>query len=99
MGMFSEIHWLIIAVVVFLLFGNRLPSVMRSLGSGISEFKKGMNDLHDEMRKGPDEGRERLPAATHGGEVPPVDMSPTESGTEVRGMNATLPRCILRRPR
>ncbi len=32
----------IFAVVVLLLFGHRLPSVMRSLGSGIVEFKKGV---------------------------------------------------------
>ena len=30
----------IVAMVVLLLFGNRLPSVMRSLGEGITEFKK-----------------------------------------------------------
>lgn len=33
---------LILGLVVLLLFGNRLPSVMRSLGEGITEFKKGM---------------------------------------------------------
>lgn len=33
---------LIVAMVVLLLFGNRLPSVMRSLGEGITEFKKGI---------------------------------------------------------
>jgi sec-independent protein translocase protein TatA len=34
---------IILGMVVLLLFGNRLPSVMRSLGEGITEFKKGMN--------------------------------------------------------
>lgn len=33
---------LILGLVVLLLFGNRLPSVMRSLGEGITEFKKGI---------------------------------------------------------
>lgn len=33
---------IIVAMVVLLLFGNRLPSVMRSLGEGITEFKKGI---------------------------------------------------------
>ena len=33
---------LIVGMVVLLLFGNRLPSVMRSLGEGITEFKKGI---------------------------------------------------------
>lgn len=32
----------VLAFVVLLLFGNRLPSVMRSLGQGITEFKKGI---------------------------------------------------------
>ena len=33
---------LIIGIIVLLLFGNRLPSVMRSLGQGVTEFKKGL---------------------------------------------------------
>lgn len=33
---------LIVAMIMLLLFGNRLPSVMRSLGVGITEFKKGI---------------------------------------------------------
>ena len=32
----------VLALVVLLLFGNRLPSVMRSLGQGITEFKRGI---------------------------------------------------------
>ncbi len=28
--------------IVLLLFGNRLPSVMRSLGQGVTEFKRGI---------------------------------------------------------
>ncbi|MCL4192001.1 MAG: twin-arginine translocase TatA/TatE family subunit [Thermoguttaceae bacterium] len=36
---------MIVGVIALLLFGNRLPSVMRSLGSGISEFKRGLNDV------------------------------------------------------
>lgn len=35
---------IIFAVIVLLLFGSRLPSVMRSLGSSITEFKKGVKD-------------------------------------------------------
>ena len=45
----------IIAFVIFLLFGNRLPSVMRSLGQGIVEFKKGMSEIKDESAKNPSE--------------------------------------------
>jgi sec-independent protein translocase protein TatA len=48
MGGLSPFHWLVIGLIVFLLFGNRLPSVMRSLGQGIVEFKKGMSEIKDE---------------------------------------------------
>jgi sec-independent protein translocase protein TatA len=34
----------ILATVALLLFGKRLPSVMKSLGQGIKEFKKGIID-------------------------------------------------------
>lgn len=33
---------LVVCLVMLLMFGNRLPSVMRSLGVGITEFKKGI---------------------------------------------------------
>ncbi len=49
---------LIVCVVALLLFGNRLPSVMRSLGSGISEFKKGMNEIQNDFRRSMEEKRE-----------------------------------------
>ena len=35
----------IIAGIVLLLFGKRLPGVMRSLGQSIVEFKKGVKDI------------------------------------------------------
>jgi sec-independent protein translocase protein TatA len=39
---------LVIAGIVLLLFGNRLPSVMRSLGRSVVEFKKGTQEIADE---------------------------------------------------
>ena len=42
---------LIVTFVILILFGNRLPSVMRSLGQGITEFKKGVNSGVDEVAK------------------------------------------------
>ena len=35
-------QFVIVLLVILVLFGNRLPSVMRSLGEGITEFKKGI---------------------------------------------------------
>jgi sec-independent protein translocase protein TatA len=40
---------LIIGAIAILLFGNRLPSVMRSLGKSVVEFKKGMKDIQDQV--------------------------------------------------
>ncbi len=45
----SPLSMLIILVVVLLLFGNRLPQLMRSLGRSVVEFKKGVNDTDDEQ--------------------------------------------------
>jgi sec-independent protein translocase protein TatA len=43
MGEFSPIHWLIVLAVIVLLFGGRrIPEVMRGLGEGIRSFKDGM---------------------------------------------------------
>jgi sec-independent protein translocase protein TatA len=38
---------LIIALVALLIFGNRLPGVMRSLGQSVTEFKKGVSGVEE----------------------------------------------------
>jgi sec-independent protein translocase protein TatA len=47
-GVPGTFDMLIIAAVILLLFGNRLPSVMRSLGQGVTEFKKGIEGVEDD---------------------------------------------------
>jgi sec-independent protein translocase protein TatA len=37
-------EWVIILVVVLIFFGNRIPGLARSLGSGITEFKSGLKE-------------------------------------------------------
>jgi sec-independent protein translocase protein TatA len=39
---------IIVLVIVLLLFGNRLPSLMRSLGRSMVEFKKGTQEIADD---------------------------------------------------
>jgi sec-independent protein translocase protein TatA len=39
---------LVVLIVLLLLFGSRLPSVMRSLGRSATEFKRGMNEIADD---------------------------------------------------
>ena len=41
----GQTELIIILVVIFILFGHRLPSVMRSLGRGVVEFKEGMSGV------------------------------------------------------
>ena len=42
---------IIILVILLLLFGRRLPEVMRNLGKGLTEFKRGMREPVDEIKK------------------------------------------------
>ena len=39
---------MVVAGVILLLFGSRLPKVMRSLGEGIVEFKRGVQGIEDD---------------------------------------------------
>ena len=40
----------LIVIAILLLFGGKkIPELMRGLGKGISEFKKGKNELEDEI--------------------------------------------------
>lgn len=45
----------VIAVVGLLVFGRRLPSVARSLGSSIIEFKKGLKGITSDVDEVKDE--------------------------------------------
>lgn len=40
---------MIVMAIMLLLFGHRLPSVMRSLGRGVVEFKKGIQGVEDDL--------------------------------------------------
>jgi len=42
---------MIIAFISLLIFGNRLPSVMRSLGKSVTEFKKGVSGIEEEIEQ------------------------------------------------
>ena len=42
---------LLIALVVLLLFGGaKIPELMRGIGKGVSEFKKGMKDVENDIK-------------------------------------------------
>ncbi|HXG61180.1 MAG TPA: twin-arginine translocase TatA/TatE family subunit [Planctomycetota bacterium] len=45
MGRLSPMELLLVVTVLLLLFGtSKIPQLMRSLGSGLTEFKKGLRE-------------------------------------------------------
>ena len=50
LAFFSASPWqlLLVLFVALLLFGHRLPGMMRSLGEGIVEFKKGVKGIEED---------------------------------------------------
>lgn len=51
-------QWIAIVVVVLLLFGGKkIPELMQGLGKGMSAFKKGLNEVDEEMNKPVDESK------------------------------------------
>jgi sec-independent protein translocase protein TatA len=51
LGFIGTTELIIIAIIVLILFGSRLPTVMRSLGQGVVEFKKGVQGIEEEPEK------------------------------------------------
>ena len=47
----GPLSYAIIALIALLLFGNRLPSVMRSLGRSVVEFKRGVSGIEEEVNE------------------------------------------------
>ena len=46
----GTVELMVVAGVILLLFGSRLPKVMRSLGEGIVEFKRGVQGIEEDPR-------------------------------------------------
>ena len=60
LGSLGSQEIIIIALVILLLFGGKkIPELMRGLGKGVSQFKKGMNDIEQEINAEP-ENKEKI---------------------------------------
>ena len=56
---------IIVAGVCLLFFGNRLPSVMRSLGKSVTEFKKGVSGIEDDLDQAVTADKKSAPPEPH----------------------------------
>jgi sec-independent protein translocase protein TatA len=45
----GQYEWIILLFVALMLFGKRLPEVARSMGKGLTEFKKGIRGVEDDV--------------------------------------------------
>lgn len=85
----SPMEMLIVGIVALLLFGKRLPEVARSLGKGITEFKKGVHGIEDEVESAARTSNrpssrpvaEDRPAETTAPKFEPPKFEPTESNS------------------
>lgn len=54
-------EWIIILVIGLLIFGRKLPDVGRGLGQGIREFKRGLKDVEEDVKRDEPAQRKSLP--------------------------------------
>ena len=46
---------LIVAVILLLFGGRKIPELMRGIGKGVKSFRQGMSEVEDELKKPLDE--------------------------------------------
>lgn len=74
---------LLIGGMALLLFGGKkLPEMMRGLGQGVREFKKGVNEVGDAVKEMEDAGSDDTPVAEKGEKDKDVDASDTDAGRQ-----------------
>ena len=86
LGLFGGDGMILIILALLLFYGRNLPSVGRSLGKGISEFRKGLKGLEDDVESssGPTTRTEAPPIEAPrppqriGAPAPKFESQPTE---------------------
>ncbi|MDP6925289.1 MAG: twin-arginine translocase TatA/TatE family subunit [Candidatus Scalindua sp.] len=86
-GMPGGIEWIVILIVALLIFGKRLPEVMKSMGKGIVEFKKGVKGVEDDVEEAMDDAVEKNPEklASTNGNGEKIETENKEESKEMKG--------------
>ena len=82
-GMPGGIEWIVILIVALLIFGKRLPEVMKSMGRGIVEFKKGVKGVEDDVEDAAEKNPEKLEASNNSNEK--IETDNKEHTKEMKG--------------
>ena len=76
---------MVVAFIALLLFGKRLPEVARSLGKGVTEFKKGISGIEEDIRDTTTQHNElphsTEPQAPQAPKFEPPSSPPTDAGS------------------
>jgi sec-independent protein translocase protein TatA len=81
---------LIIGFIAVMLFGSRLPSVARSMGKSIVEFKKGMKDFENEVKSDNyDEPRGRIGYSDHSEPTSPRFEPPKAKESDEKNLQSS----------
>lgn len=43
-------EWIVIGIIVFIVFGKKLPNTMKSLGKSFANFRQGLKGVEEEIK-------------------------------------------------